>query len=378
MKKIAGILLILALVIVGGCSNNVRYSGSGKIVGTIENMKTELGTILPVHVFVIEENPTEKNFDPANMTIIAETTVDSDDDSYETYSYNLKNVPVGEYYVVAYKDLNGNGEIDVTEDGPIDAAGFFGMSEESDIAEKVDVNKDETVTGIDFSIENVGYTNFFEAVGTVSTINGDPIEGVEIELFGTAGIKVYESIYSNESGEFSINGGHSNNIGIVDGEYYIRASGTNYLTTVTPYFVQITTENETTPPTTSRTYWSISGEENDDVKIGAWELPPIMMITQTEAEYYGYSTGSSIIGGDIGPAGSEVIITPESGVIGYINAEEQADYNLESSQGSGYVIKEVEAGDYAITAENDISDFYDFKLTIGEDEFSPINIIEVQ
>ena len=103
-----------------------------------------------------------------------------------------------------------------------------------------------------------------------------------------------------------------------------------------------------------------------------------MMITQTNAEYYGYNTGSSLIGGDIGIAGSEVIINPESGVIGYINIEEQDDYNLESSQGNGYLIKDVEAGDYTITAEYDISEFYDFKLIIGEDEFSPLNIIEVQ
>ena len=311
------------------------------------------------------------------MTIIAEKTVDSDDSSYETYSYNLNDVPAGEYYVVAYKDLNGNGELDITQDGPIDAAGCFGMSEESEIAEKVVVSEDEMVTGIDFAIENVGYANFFDAVGNVITINEAPIEGVKIELFGTAGIKVYESIYSNESGEFIINGNNSNNVGIVDGEYYIKASGADYLNTVTPHFVQITTENETTPPTTSRTYWSISGEENDDVIIGAWELPPIMMITQTEAEYYGY-TGSSLIGGDIGIVGSKVIITPERGVIGYINGAEQADYDLESSQGNGYVIKDLEVGDYIITAEHDSSEFYNFKLTIGENEFSPLNIIEIQ
>ena len=55
MKKVVGVLLVIALLVVGGCSNDGGggYNGSGKIMGKIENIKTELGTILPVHVIVI-------------------------------------------------------------------------------------------------------------------------------------------------------------------------------------------------------------------------------------------------------------------------------------------------------------------------------------
>ncbi len=383
MKKIIVVLLILALIVIGGCSDDDsenNYQGNGEILGAVENLKPDMGQILPVQIMVIEENPTKNNFDPNEMTIIAETTVENDDNSYENYSYNLKDIPAGEYYIVAFKDLNGNGQIDFLEDGPLDAGGYFGKSEESEAAEKVVVSKDQTVTGLDFPINSVGYPNFFSLEGLVINLNEERIEGVEIELYGSAGIKVHESIVSNSQGSFKIDGENSNSVGIVDGEYYIKASleDADFLNTITPYFIQKTTENETTPPTTSKIYWSIDDTENDDLLIGNWQFPTITMITQKEAEDFGYTAGASLIGGDIGIENSEVIITPENGNIGYLNSERLPNYSLETSQGHGYIIKDVAAGDYNITAEHETSDFYEFKLTVAEDTFSLLHITELQ
>ena len=382
MRRLASVLLILALLIIGGCSNSLIDNSGGSsdvsIMGTIENMKPNLGTILPVHVLLIEENPYEVEvFELANLTVIAETTVESNDTTYETYSYSFNEVPAGEYYVMAYKDLNGNGEIDVSEQGPIDAGGYYGLTEETEDGEIVVVSKGDTITGINFMIDSVAKTNegneqYDVALGSVcDAMTEENLAGIEVEIYGTAGIKVAESVITISSGVYYFPHGT-----IINGEYYLKVTKDGYLTYLSPLFIQ--TYNSEEEEYLLETYWSVlSGVKNYKVDVGAsGNYPKIYMLSEEDAEDYGYSPDSSLIAGQVSIIfeGAEAVLNPASGEVGYIGAEGTINYELEGTQSDGegwFVVKDVESGDYTITAAHDY-DFYEYKLKVEKDAYTQL------
>lgn len=384
MKKFTIVLLVMALAIMGGCSNDGGSGngdslvGDGKIMGTIENINTNLGAILPVHVFVIETNPDEIT-DPSSIldNYIAETTVEADDATYADYSYSISEVPDGEYYVVAYKDLNGNAEIDVSEAGPLDAAGFYGMSETSETAEAVIIEDGETTTGIDFIIGSTADTNIGGNMGSVyDGMTVETIEGAEVELYGTAGIKVAESVSTtNSSGTYSFSSGT-----IIDGEYYLKVSKNGYLTSITPLFVQVL-YTDTTPHMTN-SYWSVvSGAQDSRTEIGTGYYPNVYLLTETAAADYGYTSGSALIAAGVPEtvgSGAVGILNPESGTIHYLDDTGlNIDDTLTATSSSGwFVIDGVAAGDdYTITANHDTYNFYEHKLIVEENTYLQVEIV---
>ena len=368
-KIIVFIFLILAIAVIGGCSgNSSNGDGVGEIIGTIDD-QSNLGETLPIYVMVIEEDPTADSTDFNSLTMISETITDSNG------NYSLSEIPAGQYYVVAYKDLNGNAELNVASEGPIDAAGFYGLSNGNDNPEMVTVTGGETTTDIDFPLDSNAKTNFFEIQGRVFDImTEDKLEGVEVELYGTAGIKITESVISADDGYYTFPADS-----IIDGEYYLKASlnGSDYLSSVTPLVIQISEETGNTPPMNTSVYWSVTDDTvNDNLLIGVWDYPDIGLISESFATDFGYTQGSGLIGGSIGISGSQVILNPDSGNIGYIDGQtEEIDYTAVTSQGEGFAVKDVGAGNYTITANYDMNDFYEHELKIEEDTFTFTDII---
>ncbi|MFO7820414.1 MAG: carboxypeptidase-like regulatory domain-containing protein, partial [Halanaerobacter sp.] len=312
------ILLLSALFIsflLVGCSSSSGGDdsvSSGSIVGTITDQSSDLGAIVPIKVLVIEENPTADSTDTTNLTIVKETSISSGS------SYTINEIPDGEYYAIAYKDLNGNGEIDVSDSiGPLDSAGFYGM-DAGDEAQQIVISGSEEV-GIDFGIESQATP--ITIAGTVETAFSETaINGAAIEIYGTNDLKVAETT-TDSAGLFSFTDQ------IIDGKYYLEAAEDSYLPTLSPYFEIVD----------GSLVWGTRDNilAEDDLFIA--------MLTTTEAEGIGYTENSSMVAGETAEVdltsydkiyGASVELTPSSGTIGYMD-DNGVDYDLTETQSSG-------------------------------------------
>lgn len=323
MKKVLAVLLVIMLIGLVGCARkqNVvdNISGQGSITGTITG--EEGGPVpgsdgLPIKVLVIEEDPSSPSFDPEGIEPVAETTVTGSAD----VAYMIEGVPAGTYYVVAWKDINGSGELEFNEAGdPIDAAGAF---EGNEGLAPVTVIANETLTGID--IELVSYAVASGISGTVEQYsNSVEIAGVEVTIYGSAGVELV-AVTSNTSGYYEF-------IDMPAGEYYLKATHPDYLNSLT-----------------FNSYVSGIIDDYD-----------ITMITQSEAEGFGHTNPAmGMVGGVLNNnsgnllAGATVELVDSGGNpvgdVGYmINGE--IDYAAISTDDSGiFAIKDVPPGTYTL------------------------------
>jgi hypothetical protein len=321
-------ILVLSLVLITACDGGLPGNGGdgdslvgdGKIMGTIENFNAEAGQILDVHVMLLEELDVNGEIELDDL-IIAETTASSSD-NYYTYEYSIDNIPEGEYYVAAFKDLNGNGSLDIGE-GPIDAFGFYGLPELSEIPDELEgppgnpepvvIEGDETVTEIDFPAFSVALTTIEDFNGVVYNASGDPLEAeVEVELYGTAGIKLAEGIHNSTTGEY-----YFEDL-LVPGEYYIKTSSAGLMPSITPLFYLLNDSVISDMPADLNLFlWSAFDLDvlpEDPISLmvvdndGNCEcLPDILMYTEGEAEYWGYESGNVFFTGQVTAAHGRIL-----------------------------------------------------------------------
>ncbi|MBM7555896.1 DUF2141 domain-containing protein [Halanaerobacter jeridensis] len=358
-RKILLLGSLFMLFILVGCSSSSGggddSNSSGSIVGTITDQSSDLGAIVPIKVLVIEENPTADSTDTTNLTIVKETTISSGS------SYTINEIPDGEYYVIAYKDLNGNGEIDVSDSsGPLDSAGFYGM-DVGDEAQQIVISGDEEL-GIDFEIESQATP--ITIAGTVETaFSEEAVNGAVIEIYGTNDMKVAETTTDN-AGLFSFASQ------IIDGKYYLEAVEESYLPTLSPYFEVVD--------------GSLVWGERDNIV--AEDDLFIAMLTATEAEGVGYTEGTGLIGGETAEVdatsyeriyGASVELNPSSGTIGYMD-DAGVNYDLtetQSSGGAGFVIKDVSPGNYTLTASENNYSFDEYELKVEADKITIFDFV---
>jgi len=213
------ILLVFGLVLTG-CDSNIVGVGSGD--GDISGQITyDNGDVQGTNVILLNENP-ENTSSYEELNIVELKTIDNNEGTYL-----FDDLTSGTYFVAAYKDKNGSGELEFDE-FPIEPANVYG---EDGVPEAI-VVEDSTVTGINIDLSYTGedYPQYTVEVEVIDPDDGgSPIVGATVVLYGKSGEKI-------ENGPTDLNGLLSFD-SIFDGEYYLEVTTEdNHRETIIPYY----------------------------------------------------------------------------------------------------------------------------------------------
>ena len=227
LKRKFGIVVLSVLVVsllFTGCDSNIGggsddFGGIGEISGQITY---DNGDVQGTNVILLNENP-ENTSSYEELSIVEVKTIGN---SEGTYLFD--DLSSGTYFVAAYKDKNGSGELEFDE-FPIEPANVYG---EDGVPEAI-VVEDSTVTGINIDLSYTGedYPQYTVEVEVIDPDDGgSPIVGATVVLYGKSGEKI-------ENGPTDLNGLLSFD-SIFDGEYYLEVTaGENYKGTILPYYL---------------------------------------------------------------------------------------------------------------------------------------------
>ncbi|MFW6035083.1 MAG: hypothetical protein ACOCRZ_02385 [Halothermotrichaceae bacterium] len=138
MKKLLFMLLVVCLMItVVGCGNDDSTT-RGTIQGTVT---FETGNVNGMKVAVYDFEVYNHGPEDLQDYFVDQTTINNDEGTYQ-----ISDLPVGVYFVIAYIDENENNQLDVSEET------YEIYSFESDDPKPVIIDSSDTVTGIDIEI----------------------------------------------------------------------------------------------------------------------------------------------------------------------------------------------------------------------------------
>ncbi len=423
MKKIflLGGLLLCCLLLATACDSlpGGGLNGDAAIMGIIQNLEPTAGQILPVTVFLAKADTEMEASSIITDDYIAQTTAEPDA-NYENYSFSFNNIPAGEYYVAAYKDLNGNGLLDIEEHRSIDAFGYYGQPEMTDpisaggtgvlqangeSSEPIIViaQSGETTTDIDFPISPSFITSPDNTL-TGTVYNGtsefsSPISGIEVAVYGTAGIQVSNPVTTDANGKY-----HFDGQGFGYGEYYIKATSDDYMPSLTPVFYILPEAIIPDPVDSCAVIWKGCefqelANYNDFLLVKDItrepSFPEILMYTEDYiTTNYGYTTGNNeafLVGKassfhgrimDIHsslPSRMTVSTNPAVGEVVYLNEDFLPDETLTGTEGHGwFMVDGITGGKYTIKADDaeapDYVVFFDYDLILEEDTCTTVEL----
>ena len=225
LKRKFGIVVLSVLVVsllFTGCDSNIGggsddFGGIGEISGQITY---DNGDVQGTNVILLNENP-ENTSSYEELSIVEVKTIDNNEGTYL-----FDDLSSGTYFVAAYKDKNGSGELEFDE-FPLEPANIYG---EDSVPEAI-VIEDTTVTGIniDLSYTEGDYPQYTVEV-EVRSIEGSPLEGALVVLYGKSGEQIETG--TTVSGLLSFGS-------IFDGEYYLEVTAEDsiYREAILPYYL---------------------------------------------------------------------------------------------------------------------------------------------
>ncbi len=185
------------------------------------------GDVQGTNVVLLNENPVNiSSYEELN--IVEETTVDNNEGTYL-----FDDLSPGTYFVAAYRDENGSGELEFDE-FPIEPANVYG---EEGVSEAI-VVEDSSVTGINIDLSYVkgDYSQYIVNVEIIDPIPLGPdgstnfLEGVLVVLYGKSDEQIEVGI-TDAFGQVSFDN-------IFDGENYLEVIPENdtYKGAILPFY----------------------------------------------------------------------------------------------------------------------------------------------
>jgi len=224
-RKFGNVVLSVLVVslLFTGCDSNIGggsddFGGIGEISGQITY---DNGDVQGTNVILLNENP-ENTSSYEELSIVEVRTIDNNEGTYL-----FDDLSSGTYFVAAYKDKNGSGELEFDE-FPLEPANIYG---EDSVPEAI-VVEDSTLTGINIDLS---YTEGDYPQYTVELVVTDPVgenylEDATAVLRGKSGEQI-EIDTTNARGQISFDN-------IFDGEYYLEITTEDtYKGVILPYYL---------------------------------------------------------------------------------------------------------------------------------------------
>ena len=226
MRKNISLFLLISILfafglLITGCDSDigvgsVDFGGIGELSGQITY---DNGDVQGTNVMLLNENP-ENTSSYEELNIVEIKTIDNNEGTYI-----FEDLSSGTYFVAAYKDENGSGELEFNE-SPLEPANVYG---DEGVPESIKV-EDSIVTGIniDLSYDEGDYPQYTVEV-EVQLIDEGSAVGALVVLYGKSGEEIETGI-TDSIGQLSFEN-------IFDGEYYLEVTTENYRGAILPYYL---------------------------------------------------------------------------------------------------------------------------------------------
>lgn len=313
------------------------------IMGKVEYMDET--PVINAKVMVVEDYAGE--FSGAN--VFAEVVAD------ETGFYSVSGLTAGEYYVLAYDDLNDDGIPDMDE-----PMGIYG-DEFGPLPVTVVDGQTTDYVDIFIGVMEMPEGSFIAGMVEDESQSGgeDPVglEGASVYLYDSLGTLIKQTV-SGPKGEFMFDE-------LTDGDYYLKAEYTEHVSTLTQIYTVNPEKGVFTPIVMLGTDHPLLANQDLETKgfIGG-----SVMDYDPMADDYTWVSGAT------------VTLSPLSGTVAYFDLDgdqmvinEEATATTESGEGR-FTVMNVDSGNYSITASDGTQSFDNVPLVVKNGKFTMVNI----